>query len=60
MEVIQNFLSIKNQISSLNPNSKLIAVSKGQSIDKIKLLIDSGHLDFGENKVQEAFSNGPM
>ena len=54
MEVIQNFLSIKNQISSLNPNSKLIAVSKGQSIDKIKLLIDSGHLDFGENKVQEA------
>jgi pyridoxal phosphate enzyme (YggS family) len=24
------------------------------SIDKIKLLIDSGHLDFGENKVQEA------
>ena len=54
MEVIQNFLSIKNQICSLNPNSKLIAVSKGQSIDKIKLLIDSGHLDFGENKVQEA------
>ena len=54
MEVIQNFLSIKNQISSLSPNSKLIAVSKGQSIDKIKLLIDSGHLDFGENKVQEA------
>ena len=54
MEVIQNFLSIKNQISSLSPNSKLIAVSKGQSIDKIKLLIDSGHVDFGENKVQEA------
>jgi pyridoxal phosphate enzyme (YggS family) len=54
MEVIQNFLSIKNQICSLNPKSKLIAVSKGQSIDKIKLLIDSGHLDFGENKVQEA------
>ena len=54
MEVIQNFLSIKNQICSLNPNSKLIAVSKGQSIDKIKLLIDSGHVDFGENKVQEA------
>jgi pyridoxal phosphate enzyme (YggS family) len=55
MEVIQNFLRIKNQISDLNSNTKLIAVSKGQSIDKIKLLIDSGHLDFGENKVQEAF-----
>ena len=54
MEVIQNFLRIKNQISFLNPNTRLIAVSKGHSIDKIKLLIDSGHLDFGENKVQEA------
>jgi PLP dependent protein len=54
MELIQNFLRIKNQISNLNPKTKLIAVSKGQSLDKIKLLIDSGHLDFGENKVQEA------
>ena len=54
MEVIQNFLRIKNQIYDLNPSTKLIAVSKGHSIHKIKLLIDSGHLDFGENKVQEA------
>jgi pyridoxal phosphate enzyme (YggS family) len=54
MEVIQNFLKIKNQISALNPKTKLIAVSKGQGIDKIKLLINSGHLDYGENKVQEA------
>lgn len=54
MELIQNFLRIKNQISNLNAKTKLIAVSKGQSVDKIKLLIDSGHLDFGENKVQEA------
>ena len=54
MGVIQNFLRIKNQISILNSKTKLIAVSKGQSLDRIKLLIDSGHLDFGENKVQEA------
>ena len=54
MEVIQNFLKIKNQISDLNSKTKLIAVSKGQGIDKIKLLINHGHLDFGENKVQEA------
>jgi len=54
MEVIQNFLRIKNQISVLNSKTKLIAVSKGQDVDKIKLLINSGHLDFGENKVQEA------
>ena len=54
MEVIQNFLRIKNQISVLNSKTKLIAVSKGHSVDKIKFLIDSGHQDFGENKVQEA------
>jgi len=54
MELIQNFLRIKNQISDLNPKTRLIAVSKGQSTDKIKLLINSDHLDFGENKVQEA------
>jgi pyridoxal phosphate enzyme (YggS family) len=54
MEVIQNFLKIKNQISDLNSKTKLIAVSKGQGIEKIKLLINHGHLDFGENKVQEA------
>jgi pyridoxal phosphate enzyme (YggS family) len=54
MELIQNFLRIKNQISDLNPKTRLIAVSKGQSVDKIKFLIDYGHLDFGENKVQEA------
>jgi pyridoxal phosphate enzyme (YggS family) len=54
MEVIQNFLKIKNQISDLNSKTKLIAVSKGQGIDKIKLLINHGHLDFGENKVKEA------
>ena len=33
---------------------KIIAVSKTFKIDHIKPLIDHGHLDFGENKVQEA------
>jgi PLP dependent protein len=54
MQVIQNFLKIKNLILNLNPNTKLIAVTKGHAIDKIKLLIHHNHLDFGENKVQEA------
>jgi pyridoxal phosphate enzyme (YggS family) len=54
MPVIQNFLKIKNLILNLNPNTKLIAVTKGHDIDKIKLLIHHNHLDFGENKVQEA------
>ena len=33
---------------------KIIAVSKTFKIDKILPLIDYGHLDYGENKVQEA------
>ncbi len=33
---------------------KIIAVSKTFGMDKILPLIDYGHLDFGENKVQEA------
>ena len=33
---------------------KIIAVSKTFKIDKILPLIDHGHTDFGENKIQEA------
>jgi hypothetical protein len=33
---------------------RLIAVSKTHPIDAIQAAIDAGHLDFGENKVQEA------
>jgi pyridoxal phosphate enzyme (YggS family) len=43
------------QIFEENHNKKisLIAVSKKQSIEKINNLINHGHLDFGENYVQE-------
>ena len=56
---INNLIEIKKEIHSknLDPKSKIkiIAVSKSFSIENIKPLIDYGHLDFGENKVQEAF-----
>ena len=39
---------------NINNNPKIIAVSKTFSIDKILPLIDHGHFDYGENKVQEA------
>ena len=47
---------IKNTLNSLNieNNPKVIAVSKTFKIDKILPLIEHGHIDFGENKVQEA------
>ena len=34
--------------------TKLLIVSKNQSLDDVKILIDKGYKIFGENKVQEA------
>ena len=57
---IQNLLDIENKIKinlsnlKISVSPKIIAVSKTFKIDKIKPLIDHGHIDFGENKVQEA------
>ena len=60
-EIIENYKRILIQIerynkefSATSKNPKLIAVSKTFSEDKIQLVIDQGHLVFGENKVQEA------
>ena len=57
---VKNLLHIKNNIKvylsklNINNNPKIIAVSKTFKIDKILPLINYGHIDFGENKVQEA------
>ena len=54
---IQNLIEIQNKIKlefENHKSTKIIAVSKTFGIDKIKPLIDYGHYDFGENKVQEA------
>ena len=49
--MIQNRLEkIKNE---LNEDTTLVAVSKTKPIEEIKSLYDIGHIDFGENKVQE-------
>jgi len=47
---------IKSKINDLSNNKKpkIIAVSKTFNIDKILPLIKYGHIDYGENKVQEA------
>jgi pyridoxal phosphate enzyme (YggS family) len=59
MDHIQNFRNIKSQIKLINPDVNLIAVTKGQDIEKIKAILDEGHLHFGENKVQEATLKWP-
>ena len=57
---IKNLLDIEKKIKvysnelQINNYSKVIAVSKTFKIEKILPLIDYGHVDFGENKVQEA------
>ena len=57
---VQNLIAIEKSIVNIleEKNSKkitkIIAVSKTFSLDKILPLIDSGHIDFGENKIQEA------
>ena len=54
---INNLALINNQIKSKFgkiENLNIIAVSKTFSFDQIEPLINSGHVHFGENKVQEA------
>jgi pyridoxal phosphate enzyme (YggS family) len=54
MNVLDNFYNIQKVVNSLSKNTKIIAVSKNFSIEKINPLIKAGHKDFGENKVKEA------
>lgn len=54
MFILQNYLNIKAQTVLLNRDVNIVVVTKGQNFENIKPIIDQGHLDFGENKVQEA------
>ena len=38
---------------------KLIAVSKGRTVEEIEALVEAGQHDFGENRVQEALGKWP-
>ena len=49
-----NLISIQKEIQQINPNTKVIAVTKTFKMNVIKPLIDHGHNHYGENKVQEA------
>ena len=54
---VKNLINIQKNIKSkfdFYQRIKIIAVSKTYSIEHVKPLIDYGHIDFGENKVQEA------
>lgn len=59
---VKNLLNIENQVKSSLSNlkksilPKIIAVSKTFNMEEILPLIEHGHIDFGENKVQEAIN----
>ena len=59
-ESVQKLIHIEKLVKSKESNlnnlkaSTIIAVSKTFSLDKIMPLINHGHCDYGENKVQEA------
>ena len=57
VEQLNSIKSKVNQIiqtKQLKINTKIIAVTKTFSIDKIIPLLDDGHLHYGENKIQES------
>ena len=57
---VKNLLNISNDIKeyhnklNINNNLKIVAVSKTFKIEKILPLIEYGHIDYGENKIQES------
>ena len=54
MNIINNLEIVKDNLVSLKSKAKIIVVCKNQQFSKIQNLLDFGHLDFGENKIQEA------
>ena len=54
MNSLDNYKVIKEKVYKLQNKSNLIIVTKNRSFEIIFPFIQSGHLHFGENKVQEA------
>ena len=61
MNIIENFTKLNNNIKEIcrkinrNPREiRVVAVSKNQPINKIKKLLEIRHLNFGENRFEEA------
>jgi pyridoxal phosphate enzyme (YggS family) len=54
MSISEKYLEVVNTIKTYSLPTTLIIVTKNQDLQRINLLINKEHLDFGENKVQEA------
>ena len=58
-KIVNNLINIENQLKDIDERleekkTNIIAVSKTFPLNKILPLVEYGHIDFGENKVQEA------
>jgi len=53
MDFIKNLQNLNNEIKQ-KKNIKLIVVTKSQDLEKVEPIIQTGHNDFGENRVIEA------
>lgn len=58
---MQKLIAIKQKIADLSAKQQvqLLVVTKNQPIERIRPLLEAGHLLFGENRVQEASSKWP-
>jgi pyridoxal phosphate enzyme (YggS family) len=54
MYIIKNYNYVFKSVQSLSKNTSLIVVTKNQDVDSINLLVKANHINFGENRVQEA------
>ena len=56
MDILKNLNNILIQIKNISNEKKvnLIAISKTFNLDYIRPILDSGHIHFGENRVNEA------
>ena len=52
--IINNLNIVKNEVNSINSKVKIVAVTKTFQVNKFNILLNNGHIHFGENKVQEA------
>lgn len=53
-EIMSNYMAIRKNVQQINPNAKIMAVSKFQPFTRIQPLLDQGHRLFGESRIEEA------
>ena len=57
MSISENIHKLK---ASIPDHVGIIAVSKKKSVDEIRQAYEAGHMDFGENRVQELIEKQPQ